>query len=178
MAIVTCDECKKEISDKATTCPHCGAPRDEGARPSPPPASKAERLAGCFLMIVGFIVLAVMLSIVTKHDKLSSGSESSPAKTDIQLHIHVGYYGGLLYIKNLDSFDWTNCELELNSPTFSSGFVLQVDRIASGSEKWAALADFAKSDGERFNAGTRKPQDFSAACDTPSGRGEYFGGWK
>lgn len=26
MALIPCSECKKEISDKATTCPSCGAP--------------------------------------------------------------------------------------------------------------------------------------------------------
>ena len=26
MALIKCAECSKEISDKATTCPHCGAP--------------------------------------------------------------------------------------------------------------------------------------------------------
>lgn len=26
MAIIQCYECKKEISDKATSCPNCGAP--------------------------------------------------------------------------------------------------------------------------------------------------------
>ncbi|MFA6121898.1 MAG: zinc-ribbon domain-containing protein [Sideroxydans sp.] len=26
MALINCNECQKEISDKATTCPHCGAP--------------------------------------------------------------------------------------------------------------------------------------------------------
>lgn len=26
MALIACAECKKEISDKAATCPHCGAP--------------------------------------------------------------------------------------------------------------------------------------------------------
>lgn len=26
MALIKCSECKKEISDKAVTCPHCGAP--------------------------------------------------------------------------------------------------------------------------------------------------------
>ncbi|MFA6904369.1 MAG: zinc ribbon domain-containing protein [Gallionellaceae bacterium] len=26
MALINCNECGKEISDKATTCPHCGAP--------------------------------------------------------------------------------------------------------------------------------------------------------
>ena len=24
--LIQCEECKKEISDKATTCPHCGNP--------------------------------------------------------------------------------------------------------------------------------------------------------
>lgn len=26
MALINCNECGKEISDKATSCPHCGAP--------------------------------------------------------------------------------------------------------------------------------------------------------
>ena len=26
MALIECYECEKEISDKAPTCPHCGAP--------------------------------------------------------------------------------------------------------------------------------------------------------
>lgn len=26
MALIPCSECKKEISDKASACPHCGAP--------------------------------------------------------------------------------------------------------------------------------------------------------
>lgn len=26
MALIACSECQKEVSDKAATCPHCGAP--------------------------------------------------------------------------------------------------------------------------------------------------------
>ena len=29
MALITCHECGKEISDQAAACPHCGAPEDE-----------------------------------------------------------------------------------------------------------------------------------------------------
>ena len=29
MALIQCYECSREISDKARTCPHCGAPRDD-----------------------------------------------------------------------------------------------------------------------------------------------------
>jgi hypothetical protein len=28
MALISCAECNREISDKAASCPHCGAPRD------------------------------------------------------------------------------------------------------------------------------------------------------
>ena len=36
MALIQCQECKQEISDRATTCPHCGAPQTPRA-PAPPP---------------------------------------------------------------------------------------------------------------------------------------------
>jgi len=43
MALIQCQECKQEISDKAAACPHCGAPRIPGASASPitaaPPAA-------------------------------------------------------------------------------------------------------------------------------------------
>lgn len=32
MSLITCSECGKEISDKATTCPNCGAPTELGDR--------------------------------------------------------------------------------------------------------------------------------------------------
>lgn len=31
MALISCAECSKEISDKASSCPHCGAPQATGA---------------------------------------------------------------------------------------------------------------------------------------------------
>lgn len=32
MSLIKCEECFKEISDKATTCPHCGAPTDKASQ--------------------------------------------------------------------------------------------------------------------------------------------------
>lgn len=32
MALIQCNECGKDISDKALTCPHCGVPIDNGAQ--------------------------------------------------------------------------------------------------------------------------------------------------
>jgi hypothetical protein len=38
MALIQCDECKREVSDMAFACPGCGAP----IKPVPQPASQAE----------------------------------------------------------------------------------------------------------------------------------------
>lgn len=59
MALITCDECRKEISEEAATCPHCGAPTKYGKK-----QSKKERRnkrgniqgAGCLLIILAFIL--------------------------------------------------------------------------------------------------------------------------
>lgn len=32
MALIQCDECGKEISETASSCPHCGAPRNHQAK--------------------------------------------------------------------------------------------------------------------------------------------------
>ncbi|GEM_PF-4933602 len=45
MALIPCYECEKEISDKAPACPHCGAPKGEGA----PEASRPSATSLAFL---------------------------------------------------------------------------------------------------------------------------------
>jgi hypothetical protein len=40
MALIKCYECEKQISDRASACPHCGAPKEE----QPPQIEEAEIL--------------------------------------------------------------------------------------------------------------------------------------
>ena len=50
MALIECSECGKNISTKASICPHCGAPNEQGfARPTKP--------AGCFLQVISGIFI-------------------------------------------------------------------------------------------------------------------------
>lgn len=48
MALFKCPECEKEISDKATTCPHCGFPLKELSTSSNtnPPEQKMQKTKG------------------------------------------------------------------------------------------------------------------------------------
>jgi zinc-ribbon domain len=65
MALVTCPDCGKEISDQAPACPSCGRPREPAgvpvATPVAPPARKTSltKPAGCFLQVLGFFLLLV-----------------------------------------------------------------------------------------------------------------------
>lgn len=49
MALKPCRECKKEVSDSAQQCPHCGV-----SSPAAPPAARA--VAGIFAML-GFVAI-------------------------------------------------------------------------------------------------------------------------
>ena len=71
MALINCPECGKEVSDKATSCPKCGAPTEYGKK-----ETKKERIkkkgnvqgAGCLIMILalilGFTVLGIPFAII------------------------------------------------------------------------------------------------------------------
>lgn len=61
MALVTCVDCSREISDKVASCPHCGAP--SAATPPPIPQARNDKrwkglqLAGFALMAVGIVLV-------------------------------------------------------------------------------------------------------------------------
>jgi hypothetical protein len=43
MALIKCTECQQTISDKAVSCPHCGAPRNAMEVPPPLPPSRPQQ---------------------------------------------------------------------------------------------------------------------------------------
>lgn len=50
MALITCPECNKQFSDKASACPHCGAPKTI-TKGNPPPSHKIQQNTGKTLTI-------------------------------------------------------------------------------------------------------------------------------
>lgn len=71
MALITCEECGKDISDQAAACPGCGAPAQpaQPAMPAPSPKSLGDKKVGCGTVIVVFGLLGLLgLGIVTMID--------------------------------------------------------------------------------------------------------------
>lgn len=60
MALIACTECGKEVSDKAASCPSCGAPISENSSVSLDPQSHAKvTRAGAAWEGIGFLLIVV-----------------------------------------------------------------------------------------------------------------------
>jgi len=72
MALVQCPECKREVSSKASTCPHCGHPIG-GAEGSTPAKKRVGYGMGCLVLIGLFIVV----SVYTESKRATTGTSGS-----------------------------------------------------------------------------------------------------
>ena len=70
MALITCKECGKDISDQAAACPGCGAPvRKVPAAPvAPKPQSLGDKKVGCgtTVVVVGLVGLLFLAYLVNQ----------------------------------------------------------------------------------------------------------------
>ncbi len=62
MAMISCPECGKYISDKANTCPNCGYPVNPSNEPSIPEQPKKRRNVGIYIFI-GIIVILLIIGV-------------------------------------------------------------------------------------------------------------------
>jgi hypothetical protein len=75
MALVRCEECQQTVSDKAASCPHCGAPQGLQANPPAlPPILRADtkkapskNRAGC--LVAGLVLFILFLVAVNSGEK-------------------------------------------------------------------------------------------------------------
>jgi hypothetical protein len=93
MALIKCPDCGREVSDRAPTCPQCGAPIRPAARQpviqpqviQAPPQKQPKQIgclgSGCVILIVLFVIVWIAAeSISPNHPApVASGSSSSPA---------------------------------------------------------------------------------------------------
>lgn len=89
MAMIKCPECGKEISDKATTCPNCGAPigtTSQGAPaqpdfgqyngPAQQPPKKKKKHRGLVVLAVIVVLMIIIIAVAN-----SGGNSNSDTKT-------------------------------------------------------------------------------------------------
>lgn len=184
MALRTCKECGREVSNKAKACVGCGAPLKRESSP----------IAKLFVLVVVCAVIFVVGEPIMKgqvvttrtasaHEPTRSSAQADrsanrserpkkPEKVDIQAGI--AFTGTQLVITNNNTFDWTGVSMHLNTGILFGGYALKADRILAGQTYTVGVAEFTRSNGERFNPFTHKPKDFMIDCD----QGLFTGQWK
>jgi hypothetical protein len=127
---------------------------------------------------LALIVIAAVLAVGTSDSGSGGGSSAGGSSSgSVDLNANIRFTGSQFVVSNNDSFDWTNCKLEVNPKTFGAGFKYEGASLRAGETYTVGALQFANDDGERFNPFTHKPQAFSIYCDTPQGKGFYYGGW-
>ncbi len=74
MALLKCPDCKKEISDSAPACPHCGRPKETSSGNIP--TKKTKRTGKLFL----FLLLLLLLTQIMSSNENSNNQYSSKNK--------------------------------------------------------------------------------------------------
>lgn len=65
--LIKCEECRREISDKAATCPHCGAPVTQKVSTSTPPKnsrpSEEKSILGGMIYVIILLVVSIIVIV-------------------------------------------------------------------------------------------------------------------
>lgn len=67
MALTNCKECGNEVSNKAETCPHCGAP-----------VKKRPKQHGCGTLLLIGIVAFILIGIFSSNDRSAPSAPKTP----------------------------------------------------------------------------------------------------
>lgn len=85
MALVTCRECGRQVSDQAAACPGCGAPVSVVRGPLAPVTRK--EASGCFnvIAVVGLVALLALVFKACSDVDSTVGSGSSDSATQVAI---------------------------------------------------------------------------------------------
>ena len=77
MALIECAECRKEVSDKASVCPHCGYPLVEPPK-QPALSSNIKRRKRSLILVVWAVMFLCIGYVLVSH-KVADLEDEDPA---------------------------------------------------------------------------------------------------
>lgn len=165
MAIVKCAECGNDVSTNAAACPKCGALGSKG--PAVAQATAARRKLTFYVVSAIIAVLGIAMCTAQEKGRVPQPREPS-------LNAGVAFSGGAFVIKNNDSYDWKDCDFELNSD-----YAVKINHIAPHGSVELTPGRFAKADGTRFNLRNTRPMQMYIHCRrAPEDSRSTLVGWK
>lgn len=170
MALITCPDCKKEISSSAVNCPNCGYPIAKAMEANSKALSKKDKQKGCIISIAILAIIVIIAALCSRNDSTTNKSNET---SSVDLKASVTFTGTQFVITNNDNFDYLKVKMELNDD-----YYLYSDVMEAGQVYTVGMLQFADKKGNRFDI-MQKPLSFSISCKLTGGRnGFYFGSWK
>ena len=109
------------------------------------------------------------------HASSEDKEASAPKITNIDLKAEVVFTNSNLTVKNLDSFDWSNCKIKINYGILSDGYRISDISIKAGAKQSFELKSFTNSDSHRFNPNLIAFEKVNIFCNMDGKLGNYFG---
>lgn len=82
MGLIKCPECGNEVSDKAQSCPKCGAPIIQN---TPRQVQRKKRKGpGCLVTVLIFVVLITIISVMTKQPETKNSTDTETVESKQQ----------------------------------------------------------------------------------------------
>ncbi len=114
MGLVNCKECKKEVSDRAKTCPNCGIKN--------PGIGVKQQAGGCLFIIIIAAVLFMWMGL--GDDAPADKAQASPVTSKQKVEQSVNWYeGGTLYKEN--AIAWQSASYK-NKLATCAGFIAKL----------------------------------------------------
>jgi hypothetical protein len=133
MALIECQECKKQLSDQATACPHCGAPKASASIPPSPTAPPKRRGTSPIALVLAGVLAAGGAWYWFENDKTAATrgfKEQSLPLLPIEVKTRQALLGsGLVLAVHNKSSQVIALRVTLTNPTtqMSKAFALNVD---------------------------------------------------
>lgn len=125
------------------------------------------------------IILATIVFAFIVIGFISSVGPQTPDQPLVPpLKARVSFDGEYFNVSSNDRFDWTDCIFAINPLSPTGGFTLSVPLVRASGLVRLDNAQFAQSDGRRFNLLLYKPSEFSVQCMTPAGIASYAGSFR
>lgn len=93
MALITCPECGKEISDSAEKCIHCGYPLKAKAESKPAAGNKANKLVIVLAILLLIAIGAIVGILATKGEKKETCKAEGCSKEVYSSGLCITHYG-------------------------------------------------------------------------------------
>lgn len=163
MALIECTECQKQISDKAATCPHCGAPAPSKAITAPDATLLDRKTTAKKTSPLTWLVLLLIVAAAIWYLPKAQRDASLPSMpVEVKTRSAITGPGLVLIVKNTSNRHLT-LMVTLSNPTTRREKVFRVDVGPDSMGEIGYKEGWALASGDQINIANNDYQQWTGS---------------